>query len=213
MRNPTLLIAVALGLCGSAWLTLRAAPDRIDVAIATSRDDLRVSVREGVASVDRATDASGELSVLSDPGQPELPMRLVNVLLPPGRRVEDVVATADHATVLATDVTVRRAEAPEAAPDAEAPAAAPLQSFVTTGANDGTYPSQFARYLGSGTWHGYTIASFAVFPVRVEGTRVVLYEDIALSVETAATEVAPAARARRGTARAVENIQASVRNS
>jgi hypothetical protein len=145
MRSPFLFIAVALVLCGSAWLTLRADP-HIDVSISTTRNDVPVSVSDGVATFSTATDAPGGLSVLNDPGQPALPVRLVNVLLPPGRRVEDVVATAHDRVVLATDVVAARAPLPQASPDAGAPSAAPLQSMITTAGTD-THPSQLVTYM------------------------------------------------------------------
>ena len=206
MRRLISFIAIAIGVCGSAWLTLRADSHHIDVSVSTTRADIRVSVSDGVASIEPVQDARARLSVLNDAGRPALPMRVVNVLLPPGRRVAGVSATSGHRALLARDVTVKTADAPKADPDAEAPAAIAPASAMMAGDPGDTFPGELVRYLGSGKWHGYTIASIAVFPVRVEGAEVVLHEDVALRVETTADLDAHGVRARRGSERTVTRI-------
>src|SRR5688572_14412404 len=87
MRRLISCIAIALGVCGSAWLTLRADSQHIDVSVSTPRADIRMSVSDGIASFEPAREPGATLSILTDAGKPALPMRVVNVLLPPGRRV------------------------------------------------------------------------------------------------------------------------------
>ncbi|HEX6790585.1 MAG TPA: C25 family cysteine peptidase [Candidatus Krumholzibacteria bacterium] len=206
MRSPTLLIAVVVGLCGSAWLTLRAIPNHIDVSVATAPADVRLSVAGGVASFESVKGAAEPLSIATDPGRPAVPVRIVSVLLPPDHDAGDVEATGEHPVVLATGVTVRRAELPIPDPDADRPMAAPMSSMTA-----GDDAPGFARYLGTGTWHGYRIASYEVHPVQIEGDRVVLYRDVRLSVATVAVApAAPAMRAGRATARRVDGIRDAV---
>jgi hypothetical protein len=213
MRKPLYLTAVALGLCGFAWLSLRADTQHIEVTVTTSAADVRVAISEGTAAVS-PTRTSRDFSLLMDAGKPALPVRTVRVLVPGGLSVAGVEASASGAVELAVDVDVKRADGPKATPDAGVPAALVPPPVVAPDDGGAAFPSEFVRYLGSGTWHGYTIASFAVFPVRVEGSRVVLYENVSLRVATrAVTDAVPAARARRATARTVAGIEDAIRKT
>src|SRR5512139_2552449 len=196
MRSPTLVIAVVLGLCGFAWLSLRAVPNHIEIPVTTPPGDVRVTVAGGVASFEASKDAGGALSIATTPGAPAVPVRIVNVLLPPGHEAQDVEASAEDPVILANGVSVRRAGFPAPDPDGERPAAGPASM---TAGDDAT---GFVRYLGTGTWHGYRIASYEVHPVQVEGDRVVLYRDVRLDVATSARAgTESAVRAGRATER------------
>jgi hypothetical protein len=181
------------------------------VAVHTSSSEVSFSVTDATATFQRARpgSAGASLSLLDDPGRPAVPVRLVNVLLPPGHRVAEVTASAKRTSVLARDVAVTRAGFPRADPDADRPAAAPLPS-LTIDTGEGTFPPALVQYLGSGLWHGQTIASFAVYPVRIEGRQLLLCEDIELEVEIQAGDAGSSVRAQRGTERAVSAMRESV---
>jgi hypothetical protein len=61
-----------------------------------------------------------------------------------------------------------------------------------------SYPSERARLLGVGTLHGYTVATFAVFPLRVIDGDLIWTERLTLAVETGpSARPAPVALERR----------------
>ena len=212
MRRLTLLIVTALGLSATAWLTLRADINHIDVQVNTAPADVRLQTANGVASFTTARGVTG-LSMLEDAGKPALPVRVVSVIVPPGRRVEGVEASAARSSVLARNVMVKTAEPPKPDPDAGIPVVSHAVAALAPAQGADVFPSELARYLGSGTWHGYTIASFAVFPVRVEGAQVVLYEDIDLHIATTTENATTGVRAERATARTVASIHDDVQET
>ncbi|HXS10508.1 MAG TPA: hypothetical protein VN852_11025, partial [Candidatus Krumholzibacteria bacterium] len=203
MRRTILPILAALALSATAWLTLRADTRHIDINVTSSSGDLNMQNAGGVVSFKPASPGD-HWSLLDDTGRPALPVRVVNVMLPPGRRVDGVETSSAHSAVLATNVTVRNAAAPKPDPEAGRPVASTTAPLLAPAEASGQFPAQLARYLGTGTWHGYRIASFAVFPVRVEGAQVVFHDDIELHIAMSAVPDAPAARAERATARTVD---------
>jgi hypothetical protein len=56
---------------------------------------------DGVLTFSRVPGTTG-FSVLEDVGKPALPVRVVSVVVPAGRRVEGVEASASHSSVLAS---------------------------------------------------------------------------------------------------------------
>ncbi len=212
MHRSIIPILAALGLSATAWLTLRADTRHIDIKVTSSGADLHMQNANGLVSFKPARPGE-RWSLLNDSGRPELPVRVVNVMLPPGRRVDGVEATGTRSSVLAANVTVKNALPLTPDPEAGRPAVSRAIPVLAPDAASGNFPSELARYLGSGTLHGYTIASFAVFPVRVEGAQIVLYDDIDLHIATSAVADAPAARAERATARTVEAIAADVQQA
>jgi hypothetical protein len=80
------------------------------------------------------------------------------------------------------------------------PVVSHVEPNLAPAAGGNAYPSELARYLGSGTWHGYTIANFAVFPVRTEGTQVVFYDHINLHIATTIINETPGVRSERASA-------------
>ena len=212
MRRTILPILAALALSATAWLTLRADTRHIDINVTSSSGDLNMQNAGGVVSFKPASPGD-HWSLLDDTGRPALPVRVVNVMLPPGRRVDGVETSSAHSAVLATNVTVRNAAAPKPDPEAGRPVASTTAPLLAPAEASGQFPAQLARYLGTGTWHGYRIASFAVFPVRVEGAQVVFHDDIELHIAMSAVPDAPAARAERATARTVDAIAAEVQDA
>ena len=130
---------------------------------------------------------------LSDPGEPALPYRIVSVILPQGTSVDEVWFEA------AGWREAGDASRLEAAPElvsvrGETGAPTLLASRSRDG---GTYPASAGRYLSTGYLHGYAIASFAVFPVRVSGGSLMHAEEIRVRVTTSAQSgVAPVVRTR-----------------
>ncbi|HET6349927.1 MAG TPA: C25 family cysteine peptidase [Candidatus Krumholzibacteria bacterium] len=213
MRKLTLFLSIASALCLSAWLTLRAGTEHVHITIATSSDDIHMNVSDGTASFSLPSRGSVEFSLLQDVGMPAVPYRVVRVVLPAGRSVQDVQATAGQSSVIGNGVTVKKTQMLLPSTDTGRPSA--MQSTVSIAAPSGdTFPGEFARYLGTGTWHGYSIASFAVFPVRVESDRVVLYGNIQIDIGTTASgNMQSALRAGRATARTVADIDDVIRQS
>lgn len=213
MRSPILVILTAVGLCGLAWLSLRADTRRIAVTVSTSRGDVRIDRSDAGATIKPARTKTNQLSQLNDVGKPDLPVRVIKVLMPDGQRFESVEASASEPTVIASGVTVARARQPEAAPDADRPAAGLAGPGIAPDDGGRVFPSELVRYLGTGTWHGYTIASFAVFPVRVDDADVLLYPEIDLRIATAPSAEPAATRAERATAKAAANIDQTIRRA
>lgn len=211
MRRFTLFIVVALGL-SAAWLTLRADTRHIDVQVTTSTADIRMQTANGVVTFATAAHATG-MSILDDAGKPAIPMRVVSVIVPGGRRVDGVEASFSHSSVLANGIAVKTSPLTKADPDADMPAASRADAALAPSEQADVFPSVLARYLGSGTWHGYTIASFAVFPVRVEGAKIILYGDVALRIATSAEAVGRGVRAERATAQSAADIDQQIRKS
>ncbi|HET6348149.1 MAG TPA: C25 family cysteine peptidase [Candidatus Krumholzibacteria bacterium] len=137
----------------------------------------RVHVEQsgGVTSI-RVDDPG--FSVLDEPGQPALPYRVVSVLLPQGEDVTSFHVTAGDTRVLTS--ADHLATATSAVSEDGRPG---MSAMMVSGEGD-VFPAQSARLLSTGILHGYTIASFAVYAVRVEDGQVVA-SDVTLDVESA----------------------------
>ena len=117
--------------------------------------------------------------VLQDDGSPALPYRVVRVLLPQGEGVASfrVVAGADR--VIAPSDKIELA-GPAVSEDGKL-----ARPAATVTARNGEFPSERVSLISTGTLHGYTIASFAVYPVRVVGDDVIATDELTLQIETA----------------------------
>ncbi|MCK4774304.1 MAG: hypothetical protein KAT30_05945, partial [Candidatus Krumholzibacteria bacterium] len=113
-----------------------------------------------------------------------LPYRIIRVLLLPGETVDNYTFTWTSETVLDADFN------PTAAPSH-------ISNEGIETANDpvaewlpelGRFPSTAGRYLGTGHLHGYSIASFAVFPLIVEQNTLIFLEDLTLELNTKTAE-------------------------
>ncbi len=132
---------------------------------------------------DRVAVDGGAFITTTDSGLPELPYRVVNVLLPDGETVADFAVHESPAIRVAEGMRVARV--PEAlATDGSRPTGTPAQAWS---AGESEFPSQRAVYLGTGYLYGRAIASFAVYPIRlVDGGGVVeVTEHTSLSIRTA----------------------------
>jgi hypothetical protein len=147
-------------------------------------DRVRV-VSEGARS-SVGFDQAGEYHVLSDPGSPALAFRVVRILLPYGEEVDGYDAVSRQSTIVSGSfhpVLASPQRVPDGAPAAD-PAAAVSHLVEPPGTDAGPWPAPLVRYLGTGYLHGHAIASFAVFPFQVEGTRLTVHERLELTVET-----------------------------
>ncbi len=195
MRSRAIGIALIFAVAAFLIIDGKAGPPALHFILKTPEAGIAVEPGTG-GSVIRATSEDGSLlPSLSDPGHPELPVRMVNVIIPPGQRVTNVHATARREAVIANGVTPVVATQPDPGPDAPGPRPAQPVSRAGTA---GRYPAQLAHYSGSGTWHGCTIASIAVYPLRMDDADLVASTEIELTVELQADPGAQSGvRARR----------------
>jgi len=140
-------------------------------------------IRIGVESGQMALGVSGsDLQMLTDPGSPELPYRVINFVLPVGETVASFRVTAMSDAEMRASGAKVKAAGPVLSENGIEGEAQPLASS----SKDGVFPSERVRYLGTGYFHGRGIASFAVFPVVLEDGAVMLNERMTLEVETGA---------------------------
>ena len=198
MRTIELHLRLASVVCLSLIL-LRAAPARAATVTQTlefpraSVDVVRAPAGDKIVIRDAT-----RVTYTTDSGLPEIPYRIVSILLPAGETVADFGYEEDTPVRIAEDVRV--ALVPDAvATDGTRPRA---DASVAWSADAAIFPNQRAVYLGTGTLHGHAIASFAVFPVRLVNGSVELAERATLRVETApdpaAATVVQRARQRDG---------------
>ncbi|MDH4035873.1 MAG: C25 family cysteine peptidase [Candidatus Krumholzibacteria bacterium] len=164
-------------------------------------DPADVDVRGTAAGHAVSVRADG-YSTLADEGRPALPYRIVSVLLPQGHELASFAADARGTTVIATRVSPVLADAMRTE-DGVAGQSTALVSLASGGA----FPAERARLLGVGTLHGYTIASFAVYPLSLSGEDLVAYPAVTLEIETTpSAQPAPVHMVRRRP-RAMQRIQ------
>jgi len=145
-----------------------------------SLTDREIDVRNGAVVKVNADD----YFILRDAGSPELPYRVVGVLLPQGHVVESFDIISSGRTKLAQDYSPVLA-APQVTDDGIEGAARPI---VEWSSDSRRFPSSSVVHLGTGFYHGYTIASFAVFPIQLVDGDLVRLEDVALELSTRAAE-------------------------
>ena len=165
--------------------TVELSPSSVTIERGTTAD--RIVVRD-----DRFLNAT-------DPGLPELPFRIVNVLLPEGDTVSDFAYHEGAAVRVASSVRPTLVADAVATDGSRPRVSAAMQAWS---ADAKQFPAQNAIYLGTGTLHGYAIASFAVYPVRLVDGAVEVVESAALRIQTGpdphANQVARRARFRDG---------------
>ena len=182
------LVALWVGIAFAAG-SARASTLSFDLTL--PRDDVRVSTVDAGTHV--AVDRE-HYELLSDAGSPALPFRVVSILLPQGSNVAsfDVVSSGDRVLEYGVHLVLAGEARTE---DGIAGRGAALTSAATTAS---IFPSERARLLGMGTLHGYTIASFAVFPLRLVDGDLAWSEHLKLTIETAVSiDAAPVTLERR----------------
>jgi hypothetical protein len=143
-------------------------------SLATAPAD--ISVKPSPAG-DRVLAAGADYQYVTAPGEPLLPYRIVNFLLAPGETVVHTDVTAGD------DVVLSRNANPERAPLAVDATTAPEAPALTFNASD-AYPAGRAVFLGVGHLHGFAIASYAVYPVRIDAGVVSVNTSIQLRITT-----------------------------
>ncbi|MCK4774244.1 MAG: hypothetical protein KAT30_05645, partial [Candidatus Krumholzibacteria bacterium] len=113
---------------------------------------------------------------LREGGLPELPVRIVNILLPQGEEIDNFGFTCTAPKKLRENVQVRMT-AEHVAPGHLSPILRPTDA-------GGVFPPALGMHLGTGLFHGFAIASFAVFPVRYDGSSLFLNERVELRLST-----------------------------
>src|SRR5688572_14571520 len=151
---------------------------------------------------DRIVAAGADYEYVSAPGEPLVPFRVISMLLPPGETVVNVDVDATPAVTLATGV--KPVIAPIAAEDGSIPASAAVFNADTA------YPAERAVFLGVGHLHGFTIASFAVYPARIDRGTLSVSEALTLRITTgpdaSGVRIAQRTRARENLRENVERM-------
>jgi hypothetical protein len=111
-------------------------------------------------------------------GVPDLPFKVVNILLPQGHEIDRYTFTCTNRTLLRENTRVETV-----------PALMTTDGTKGHAQPDGDYasPSVFGSYLGTGYSHGYAIASFAVYPLHYDDGRITLNEHVVLRLSTCET--------------------------
>ena len=166
-----LVIPILLSVGGLQGALARAA----DLAYTLELPAANVVV-ENTAAGDRVRVREAGYVTSTDAGLPEIPYRIVSLLLLPGTTVSDFTCDAAAPVVLATGV--RAAVVPDAVSTDGSRGSAPAM----TAWNGATYPAAPAIFLGTGYLHGYAIASFALYPVGIADGVVSVNERMTLRV-------------------------------
>ncbi|HEX5131271.1 MAG TPA: C25 family cysteine peptidase [Candidatus Krumholzibacteria bacterium] len=146
--------------------------------------DLRAAAVAVVATGagDRVQVADSRYVVTTDPGLPALPYRIVSFVLPQGSTVGDFHCEMSDPLVVAPSVR------PVTNPEVVLSDGSRGNGPATAAWSADVYPSAPAVFLGVGHMHGVAIASFAVYPVRLEGGAATVRERMTLTVETTAAD-------------------------
>ena len=142
---------------------------------------------EATPSGDRVVVEGSGWDVVREPGLPELPFRVVNVLLPQGSAPDDIVVTASAPRRIGAGVHPMLAE-PYATNEGDI--VPPSATFDASA----TYPATHARLMGVGYWHGYAIATVAVYPFALANGELSVVDRIDVTVPTHIADTAPVAR-------------------
>ncbi len=120
---------------------------------------------------------------LRDEGEPELPFRIINVLLPQDEVFSSFRAFAYERNTIITDFQPAIAQALISEDGVVGKGA----GLAGNSADRGTFPEAIVKYIGTGYLHGCAIASFAVFPFQIEAGNLVLNNEIELRIITEPT--------------------------
>jgi hypothetical protein len=159
-----------------------------DMSFAFSLSEQAVLLQDARGAT-RVSVAHHAYGTLRESGLPELPVRIVNILLPQGEEIDNFEFTCTAPKKLRENIEVRMATE-RLAPGHEGP-------FLPSADAGGVFPPAPAVRLGTGLFHGFAIASFAVFPVRYDGSTLFLSERIELRLSTRSDAGAQSATTRK----------------
>lgn len=165
-------VAILLGLFSNT-----AFAETVTQRIELTREQITVNQVGALTSVDVA---DKHYTRLQEEGSPALPYRIVNILLPQGTRVQSWTHSMSAPHLLATGVSIELA--PPMVSENGKPGEAPPMASYSIGGTE--FPATSVRYLGTGYMHGRGIASFAVFPLRLEDGTLQYNEFVDISVDT-----------------------------
>ncbi len=172
-----LLVIALVATVASSVLVSKATADRISVAVDVPQGRTKVVTGSQGPSVQIDLPRA---NWLTDPGLPQLPYRLVEVVLPQDHRVADFNVSFGS-TVSLGDASNAAVATALATADGIVGKTDPM---VTWSPDGETFPRKRVRYLGTGYMNGYAIASFAVFPVAIANQKFELAEGIELNIIT-----------------------------
>ncbi|MCK4385744.1 MAG: hypothetical protein KAW52_05715, partial [candidate division Zixibacteria bacterium] len=138
----------------------QAEADEISQAVDFSIADLVFSASEGFDIIYlKGSDITDQV------GEPQLPVKLFHVALPPGSKVEQVVVTKAESQTLPNDYHIFPAQPPQILSKMDEPI-----SFVQPKPKvyrlTQEYPEKLLEYTGSGFLGGYQLAGILVYPVQ-----------------------------------------------
>jgi len=136
--------------------------------------------------------------LLADDGMPTLPVRTVNILLPQGEVVRDFNFGSSGFSVVAKNFNPSMAPSPVSEDGIKG-----LGQSLFPGSDPGSaFPPALGRYLGTGYYRGFAVASFLIAPVQYDKGAVKLRGEITLSIKTgfpdAAVDIVSRERYREG---------------
>ncbi len=206
-RMPSLCPAVVVLILASSILLgffADVQAEKLTYSLELPQDYVTVLTDAGVATIQ--VSAAG-YDLLAEEGSPELPYRIISVLLPQGDTVESFRFTTDGPVLTMLPRAAIAQAGPMVAEDGTVGRGEPLAAASDAGT---VFPEALGRYLGTSYLHGRAIASFAVFPVRVDSGDLVLTEKVTVEITTtlASAEDAPVVRERfrEGFQKSVESM-------
>jgi len=178
---PSAVVSLLVGSIFLACSVGNLYAETLSFSIDLTKEAVSIETEPGVTAV--RVDAVG-CDRLIEEGSPELPYKIVNVLLSPGTTMESYAFTSSPGMVVLKDAVIKKA-GPMIAEDGTVGRG---PSLLGAAVGEAAYPADLGRYLGTGVLHGRSIASFAVFPLRMVSGDLVLTERVTLEVTAGASD-------------------------
>jgi hypothetical protein len=156
MRTRIFLVLSLILLFGFS----QAEADRISQAVDFSTADLIFSSSEGFDII-----YLKGCEITDQVGEPQLPVKLLQVALPPGSKVERVVVTGSESQILPDNYEVFPAQPPQILSLMDQPISF-VQPKVKVYSLGEEYPGRLLEYTGTGFLGGYQLAGILVYPVQ-----------------------------------------------
>lgn len=127
------------------------------------------------------TVAMAGLSLIGNPGDPQLPAKTISVILPPGSRVRGVKVISSDERLIAEDILLYPAQNPTPRSQGQAAKFHPPSrvSYGTTG----LWPQSKADLAPQGRMAGYEIAAVKAYPLRYDPLKKQLWFSGTMTVE------------------------------
>ncbi len=130
------------------------------VSVDFSADDLLFSSSQGFDII-----YLKDCDINDQVGEPQLPVKLVHVALPPGSKVEQVVVTASESQILPKEYLVFPAQPPQILSRKNEPISFVQPKPKIYGLPQ-EYPGKLAEYAQTGFMGGYQLAGVLVYPIQ-----------------------------------------------